>query len=561
VGGTGGALRSVGTMSIDASPPGSSPSTGAATATPSPPSLRSDVVAGFLVFLIALPLCIGISLASGFPPVAGLFTAIIGGLVVSPLMGAPLTIKGPAAGLIVIALGAVTELGEGQAPGVGYRRALAVVAVSGVLQIGLGLLRAGRLADFFPSSVVHGMLAAIGVIICAKQTHTMVGVKPEATEPLELLAEIPHSLAHGNPAIVGIALLALVILFGLPKVKHPLAKKVPAQLVVLLAAIPLGFVLDLDHEHTYSFASHSYELGPKSLVTVPNSLLGAVTFPDFSVLGSATSLRYLVMFTLVGSIESLLSARAIDGLDPRKGKSNYDRDLFAVGVGNTLAGLVGGLPMIAEIVRSKANLDAGARSRWANFAHGAFLLGFVALLPMLIHRIPLAALAAMLVVTGTRLASPGELVHAYHIGREQVVVFVVTMLGCVGVDLLVGVGLGIATKMVIQLALGARLGGLFRVKVEEHASDDQTVLEVRGAATFSNYLGLKARIVKAAARGPVLLDLSRAPLVDHTTQERLRDLEAELAAEGRTLTVRGVNELVALSTHPLAVRRRIPTPA
>ena len=520
------------------------------------PSWRADVLSGFLVFLIALPLCLGISLASGFPPVAGLLTAIIGGVVVSLFMGAPLTIKGPAAGLIVIALGAVTDLGQGDAT-VGYRRALACIAIAGVLQAGLGLARAGSLADFFPSSVVHGMLAAIGIIICARQVHTMLGVTPQGHEPLALLAEIPASMMAMNPEVVFIGVLSLAILYGLPRIPHPVAKRVPAPMVVLAVAVPLALFFDFEHGHTYSLAvTHTtYQVAPRFLVTLPDSLLGSIAFPDWSQVGSLASIRYVAMFTLVGSIESLLSARAIDQLDTRRLKSDYDRDLLAVGIGNTLAGLVGGLPMIAEIVRSKANLDAGARSRWSNFSHGVFLLVFVAFFPDLIHRIPLAALAAMLVYTGTRLAAPSEFIRTWHVGREQLFIFCATAVGCVAVDLLVGVAIGILAKFVISLAIGAQPRSLFKVAVESSRQGEAALLTVVSSATFSNYLSLKARIYREIAAGPVWLDVSRAPLVDHTTMERLHDLAAELGHEGKELKIMGADELRKLSAHPMAARR------
>ena len=263
-------------------------------------SWKNDLSAGFFVFLIALPLCLGISMASGFPPVAGLFTAIIGGLLVSFFGGSQLTIKGPAAGLIVIALGAVEELGRGDAF-VGYQLALATIVAAGVLQIVFGLLRSGILSDFFPSAAVHGMLAAIGIIIAAKQLHTLVGIKPEGKETLELLAEIPKSIGLLNPEIAIIGLISLLILFVFPLIKHPWFKKIPAPLVVILVAIPLGHLFDLEHEHKYLFLDNQlYTIGPRFLVTLPNNLLAAVTFPDFSQLFSATSIKYIIMFALVG---------------------------------------------------------------------------------------------------------------------------------------------------------------------------------------------------------------------------------------------------------------------
>lgn len=517
---------------------------------------KVDLVSGFLVFLIALPLSLGIALASGFPAIAGVMTAVIGGLLVTFLSGAPLTIKGPAAGLIAIAVASVAELGEGDAV-LGYRRTLAVIVIAGMVQIGLGLVRAGRLGDFFPGSAVHGMLAAIGVIIVAKQLHVMLGVAPSARDPLGLLAEVPHSLVHMNPEIALIGVVSLVILFGLPMIPHPMVKKVPAPLVVLLVAMPLGLVFDLDHRHTYSMIGETFEVGPRFLVDVPSNLASAVVFPDFSQVLSGTSLKFVAMFALVGTLESLLTVRAIDGLDPAHGRSRYDVDIIAIGAGNTLSGLLGGLPMISEIVRSKANLDAGAKSRFANLFHGAFLLFFVAFLPVLVHEIPLAALGAMLVYTGTRLASPHELVHAWKLGRDQAAVFVSTLLVTLLTDLLVGVGVGIVLEIALHVFHGARPRTLFRPVFEESVEDDARVLRLRSTATFASYLSIKERIyARAREHGRVVIDLSAAPLVDHTTQERLRDLAVELRDLGMSLEIRGLEDHRLLGQLPTALRKR-----
>jgi MFS superfamily sulfate permease-like transporter len=295
------------------------------------PSPLADLKAGFLVFLIALPLCLGIAMASGFPPVAGVMTAMVGGLIVSPLGSAPLTIKGPAAGLIVIAIGAVTELGQGDMLA-GYHRACAVGMVAAAIQIVFALLRLATVGIAISPSVVHGMLAAIGVIIVGKQTHVALGVAPTATTPLGLVAEIPHSIAHANPEIAAIGVLSLAVLFGWGFLRARLAKAIPAPLVVLALAMPLGLLFDLPHPHAYEFWREKFEVGPQFLVRLPGSLLEVIALPDFSQILSGASIKYIVMFALVGTIESTLSCLAVDGLDPKKRASDLNRDLFALGV-------------------------------------------------------------------------------------------------------------------------------------------------------------------------------------------------------------------------------------
>lgn len=515
----------------------------------------ADLRSGFLVFLIALPLCLGISIASGVPPTAGLLTAIVGGLVGSFLGSARLTIKGPAAGLIVIALGSVTELGAGD-PVAGYHRALAVGVVAGLIQVVFAVTRAGVLGDLMPSSVVHGMLAAIGVIIVSKQAHVALGVTPEGAEPLHLLAQIPHSLLNLNPEICAIGLTGLAILYGLPLLGGRWVRMVPAQMVVLLVAIPMGLLFDIGHEHVYQFAAHLYHVGPNFLIRLPASLMGAIAFPDFSQVFTPASLKYIVMFALVGSIESLLSVTAVDALDPERRTSDLNRDLLATGVSNVIAAGIGGLPMISEIVRSKANIDNGATSHWANFYHGAFLLLSLAIIPGLLQLIPLAALAAMLIYTGTRLASPSEFRHAYHIGPEQLLVVVVTMVVTLATDLLIGVGAGLLLKAILHLWTGAPLSRFFSAVVEEHHQGDTMRLVVHDAAIFTNYLGLKRRLVSLPAGVTrVIVDFDRAWVVDHTVLAKLDGLARTWS--DRTLELVGLDGHQAASSHPLASRKKL----
>ncbi len=521
-------------------------------------NFKSDILSGFLVFLIALPLCLGISMASGFPPVAGIFTAIIGGIVVSFFGGSNLTIKGPAAGLIVIALGAVQDLGNGD-PLLGYKLALAAIVVAGILQIIFGLIKSGVLADFFPSAAVHGMLAAIGIIIAAKQIFTLVGVKPEAKETLHLLMEIPKGLSNANPEIVIIGAISLMILFGLPLINNKYVKMIPAPLIVILVSIPLGRYFDLEHVHSYLFLdNHEYSLGPKFLVTLPDSLFSAITFPDFSQIFSGTSIKYIIMFALVGSLESLLSSKAIDTLDPYKRKSNMNRDLLGVGIGNTLAGFIGGLPMISEIVRSSANINNGAKTWWSNVFHGLFLLIFVVFFPMLIHQIPLAALAAMLIYTGFRLASPKEFYKTYLVGKEQLMIFLVTIFTTLATDLLVGIGVGIAVKLITHLINGLPVKYIFKpmFTVTKNEEETEFTVDVFHSAVFSNYIKLKKSLDLLPRGKKVTIDFSNSNLVDHTVMENLHQYKHDYESQGGEFMLTGFDNHRALSTHELAARKR-----
>jgi len=532
---------------------------------------KHDFLSGFFVFLIALPLCLGISIASGFPPIAGIFTAIVGSILTSLLSNSELTIKGPAAGMIVIVVGTVTSFGftGGQDPAAdqaAYKMALAVGVVAGVVQIIFGLVRAGKLGDFFPTSTVHGMLAAIGIIIVLKQLPVTVGQTAKG-EPLEVLRELPDKFAHANPDIAIIGLVSLIILFGLPMLKKLINNRffnmIPAQMVVLLVAVPMGMYFDLSHEHTYTWGGEKYSLGARFLVDVPSNLLSAMAHPDFSVFTNSAlqwkAVGWVVMFTLIGSLESMLSAKAIDLIDPWKRKTNLNRDLVAVGIANTAVAFIGGLPMISEIVRSKANIDNGARTRFADMWHGVFLLGFVALAPGLIHRIPMAALAAMLVYTGFRLASPREFMNVFKVGPEQLIIFTATIIGVLATDLLIGIGIGIAVKAAIHVANGVPLSTMFKPFLEVlPQGEDSVLITARGSAVFTNWLSFKRQIeqIGLQEKNNVTIDLSGTKLVDHSVMEKLHEMESDFHQAGLRFEVIGLDAHQQFSAHPFAARKR-----
>lgn len=534
-------------------------------------NLQADATSGFLVFLIALPLCLGIAVASGFPPVAGVFTAAAGAIITSLISNSELTIKGPAAGMIVIVLGAMQSFGftggtDPAADLAAYRMVLAVGCVAGLVQVACGLFRVGSLSEFFPAAVVHGMLAAIGFIILLKQLPVVFGEKPPA-EPLETLLHLPAVLAGINPRITVIGVVSLVIMFGwpalAPRLQPAWLRRLPAQLLVLAAAVPLGLWFNLADDHSYRFGGRDYALGSSFLVSVPGNLLAALTLPDFAVFTAPatrlTAVWWLAMFAVVGSIESLLSAKAIDRLDPWKRKTDMNRDLFAVGVANAAVAAIGGLPMISEIVRSKANIDAGARTRFSDLWHGLFLLAFVIFAPGLVRMIPLAALAAMLVYTGSRLASPREFLHVWRIGPEQLVIFVTTIVAVLATDLLIGVVIGIALKFAIHAANGVHPASFFRPSVTVTPLAEGTVrLDATGSVVFSNWLPFRKRIVQLGLiqGNDVVVNLADARLVDCSVMEKLEELGQDFARVGRRLEVVGLDGHRPFSAHPHAARMK-----
>jgi len=609
-------------------------------------NIRFDALAGLLAFMIALPLCLAIARASGFPAIAGVWTAVAGGLIATWITNSQLTIKGPAAGLIVIVAGAVNSLGNefvseptaGEQASLvadltpkvkaeekwadrpeeeialevetrlteklnadrawaGYRLTLGIGLVSGVIQVLLGLVRAGRLVDFFPLTPVRGMLASIGIIIIAKQLYVVTGVDApkegksllelfglashhaaegggEPPGPIQLFAEFPARVVSFNPEILVIGLVSLVILFAHFFIKNKWVKMVPAQLIVVLVAMLLGsqLVFDLDHEHKHLLPAHLLDgepdngevvKWPKFLVDIPNVVAEpqkAFTLPDFRGVATATGLKWLFLFVVIGSLESLLAAKAIEQLDPWRRKTDFDRDLIGAGLANALVACAGGLPMISEIVRSKANIDNGARTKMANAWHGLFLLAAVLTIPGVLHEIPLAALGGMLVFTGFRLANPSEFVKTFRTGAEQFVVFVGTILITLATDLLIGILCGIALEVMFHVIHGAPFRSLFLFKSEVEAvetdSDERAVLRVNSAATFTNWMGLrKAIMIEAGRKQEVVVDLSHTRLVDHSVMEKLHELEHELAASGKKLHVTGLDNHKPLSAHPLAARK------
>jgi MFS superfamily sulfate permease-like transporter len=503
-----------------------------------------DAISGFLVFLLALPLSLGIAKASEFPPAMGVLTAMIGGLFVSFFAGSRLTIKGPAAGLITICAGAVMEMGGGEE---GWHLALGVIVVAGLIQILLGQLKLGSVTDFFPPSAVHGMLAAIGLIIFSKQIHILLGIDPallKGKEPLELYAMIPDSILHEDPRVTFVGVISLLIIFGLPLIKSKIVKKVPTPMVVLLVTIPLALFMDFKHTEP-AF----------DMVSIGDFWSNIGFNVSFAAIDRWVFWKYVIMFVFINSVESLLTVKAIDGLDPWKRESNSNKDLKAVGAGNTVAGLLGGLPMISEVARSSANVNFGGRTRWSNFFHGAFLLLAMLLFIPVIEMIPNTALAALLIAVAFRLASPNEFYKTYKVGADQLMIFVITIIVTVSTDLLLGVAAGIIVKAIYHVLNGVSIKNLFRAKYEISTKGENTFVKIKGSAIFSNLLGFKKAFGALKPSDKVVIDFSEAHLIDHSFMEYLHHVEEHHLHEGGSVTSVDFDRFKPYSNHPMATRK------
>lgn len=513
----------------------------------------SDLKSGFFVSLIALPLSLGIAIASSFPPIAGIITAIVGGLVASLFGGCKLSIKGPAAGLIVIVLASVMELGANDLV-LGYRRTLAVCVFAAILQIFFSLFKFAQAGKIMPPSVIHGMLSAIGIIIVAKQIHILVGAIPHGKTTFELLSEIPQSIININPELAFIGIFTIICMIVLPIVPSRILKIIPPALMSLFIVIPLGLYWHLDKFHTYSFLNHNFNVGPGYLVDIPKTWSSFIIFPDFNALLHPACYKYILMLALVGSVESVLTVIAIDNVTKNKKKSDLDRDLLAVGFGNLICAFIGGLPMISEIVRSKANVDSGAKSVLSNFFHGFFLLLFISLFAPLIREIPLAALAAMLIITGLRLASISHIRHVYEIGFDQLVLFISTLIMTLAVDLLVGILFGMVMKLLIHYFRGVRFKDLFRIKFETERKENLSIIKIISPAIFTNYFFLQKKLAYELKKSnKVIVDFSSSVLVDHTTLCCLSSFIEEIGFS--RIQINGLEDLHKISAHELCTRK------
>ena len=503
-------------------------------------NLKSDLPSGLVVFLVALPLCLGIALASGAPLFSGLISGIVGGIVIGSLSNSQLSVSGPAAGLAALVLGAITAIGN-------YPLFLCAVLIAGILQIILGTAKLGGIANYIPGSVIKGMLTSIGILIIAKQIPHAFGYDKDergnATELIPYGYENMHELLQPLHHIeIGVTIICVVAILIMVLWERPFIKKkipfIPGALVAVIAAVIIneiwrasGSMLAVENEH---------------LVQIPvagsvSEILGFFTFPDFNGFLDSRVIMYGVFIAIIASLETLLSIEAIDNLDPQRRVTNTNKELFAQGVGNSVAGLIGGLPITSVIVRSSANVNAGARSKMSAVIHGLLLLVCVILIPFLLNKIPLSALAAILLLTGYKLAKPAFFKLMFKNGKYQFIPFVVTVVVILAIDLfgiyppLGGKGLVIGVFAGILAAAGAILHGNLKNSYyfhEEKHKEGQTInIDLSEEVSFLNKAAIRETLDHMPANSSVIIDASNTKYIDFDILELIkefRDIKAPL---------------------------------
>ncbi|PQV44651.1 SulP family inorganic anion transporter [Paraburkholderia sp. BL21I4N1] len=510
-------------------------------------TFQRDLLAGTVVFLVALPLCLGIANASGVEPFAGLVSGIVGGLVVAVLSGSRLSVSGPAAGLVVIVVDGIAQLGS-------FSAFLLAVLLSGAIQFGFGMLKAGRFAAYVPSPVIKGMLAAIGVLLIVKQFPLALGLGgASAAAGAQAAGAIATPFGSISLAACVITLLSLAILVGWETRamrRFKLVRLLPAPLAVVLLGIGATLLLGVLVPSFAPPAEHRVALPSlESFAALRVALQWADFGPHFAQLVNPDIWRVAITLAIVASLETLLSLEAVEQIDPHRRAAPPDRELKAQGVGNLIAGAIGGLPITSVIVRSSANVHAGAQSRLSAIIHGVLLLVSVFALTSVINLIPLACLAAILIFTGVKLAKPSLFVAIARQGFAPFAPFIVTLVGVLATDLLIGIVLGILCS--VLLALVANLRG--PLVLAQHG--DHYLLSFRKDVSFLGKVPLKHYLQQIPDGATLIVDATRADFVDHDVRELLDTFVADAPRRGIAVEVRHQVQAQARAARGWSMRR------
>jgi MFS superfamily sulfate permease-like transporter len=501
--------------------------------------IKADLPASLVVFFVALPLCLGIALASGAPLFSGIIAGIVGGIVVGAISGSSIGVSGPAAGLAVVVLTAISDLGS-------YELFLVAVVIAGILQVIMGFLKAGVIGYFFPSSVIKGMLSAIGIIIFLKQIPLALGYEegetPFAffeTTGFDLYRSLTNMVTSIDPGVVLITAISLAILLVWDKVlakKHKVFKLVPGPLV----AVIVGIIYQL----IFSGSGSSLEITGNNLVSVPvpdnfNDFLSQFTFPDFTQMGNTQVYIVAITIAIVASLETLLSVEATDKLDPHKRVTPTNRELVAQGVGNTMSGLIGGLPITQVIVRSTANVMNGGRTKLSAIIHGFMLFFSVLFIAEYLNLIPLGVLAAVLLIIGWKLANPSQFLVMKRLGKSQFIPFITTVVAIVATDLLVGILLGLAVG-IVTILINSYKNSHFLHMEDKSNGVHRIKMELAEEVTFLNKAAIQRELYSLPENTYLTLDVTKTKALDLDVLEILDDFS--VTAEERNINIKLISE-------------------
>jgi MFS superfamily sulfate permease-like transporter len=519
---------------------------------------QSDFIAAVSVALIALPLSLGIALAAGAPAMAGILSAVVGGVVTTFFRGGHISINGPAKGVIaVILLGiALMDDGSGQA----FNYVLAAIVVSGALQTLMGLLKLGRFADIFHPSVITGILAAIGIIIFAKQIHVAMGTSSDSPNIVQNLVDAVLLLPEANPFVVIISLTGLFLLLFHSKVNYRFFQILPAPMWVIALSIPFVYAFNFFDPHSLSLFGKSYDVGPQLLLEIPDNIMDSIMHPNFGKVHTLEFWTTVFSLLMITSIESLAIAKAVDKLDPFKRKTDLNKELTGIGISTVAAGLIGGLPIIAVIIRSTVNIHNGAKTKWSNVYQGLLLLFLIVVVSPIMRQVPLCAFAILLVYTGFKLASPTVFKQVYAKGPEQLVFFLATMVLTLYTNLLVGLLGGLLLTMVSHMLLaGVAIPQFFRMIYKSGSEvlalpDGSYNLNIKGIANFLGIIQVNKLVAQIPSGADVTIDLSNTRLVGMTYMDYLVDFLRAQKDAGGNVVITGLDSHVSSSTHNRALK-------
>ena len=519
---------------------------------------RGDLIAAVSVALIALPLSLGIALAAGAPAMAGIFSAVVGGVVTTLYRGGHISVNGPAKGVIGVILLGITLMDDGSNQAFNY--VLAAVVVSGILQMVLGILKLGRLADIFHSSVIHGILAAIGIIIFAKQIHVAIGTHSDSPNIVQNLIDAVMYFPEANPFVLVIAVAGLCLLLFHSKTSSRFFHILPGPMWVIGLSIPFVYVFNFFEAQELLFLGKAYQVGPDLLLDIPDTITDSIMHPNFGKIHTIEFWITVFSMLIITSIESLAIAKAVDKIDPYKRKTDLNKDLIGIGLSTTVAGLIGGLPIIAVIIRSTVNIHNGAKTKWSNMYQGLLLLLFIVVLSPIMKQVPLCAFAILLVYTGFKLASPAVFKQVYSQGTEQLIFFVGTMVLTLYTNLLVGLLGGLLLALVAHMLL-ARLSiphffkMVYKSGTELIKRPDGTFeLKVKGIANFLSILKVDKLIAQIPSGANVNIDLSGTRLVGITYMDYLIEFLTTQRTTGGEAFITGLDSHVSYSTHNRALK-------